>query len=483
MDWSGPAQSGKTVVGARNRPTCQPKSVADLFMYTPAVPFVPSHYHTPQLGGLHQTASSHHPSSPSSNAMDHARLNPDFHSPEWRWPAWRFGLSLKDLFGTLYTQYNTVSIPILDPVAFHHDVSEICTIATTASELHALLAERRDERLSELRKCWLSVAEQIASRPSLLDPTPSAPETPESTMAAMKWCAFLRFSREFSFDALNQYFALFTHGHDCPENKTIGVPDPRREAREAVANTKRKRSTEDNENTPPTKKTRFSESSGTPPSRRPLAPEGLAQRTPDPSPGSPDEAEAALLTPPGRGLLMDKPRLNYLPQPHTNSVSPSTSSSQPLSKASPSHSNKTLGDGQNQDGDKDWKQQANEDWMQAPEDDHAERMDSGQDHEGGSTQDTLQRRDNSHAGGVKDAQDQAKPPGECTQERNGHHARQRDHGAQTKDRRARQKHLGARTKNHPAAKRGRDAGMGRRPAVASETTDHRGEACSDAARA
>ncbi|KUI65135.1 hypothetical protein VM1G_00660 [Cytospora mali] len=144
--------------------------------------------------------------------MNYPRPQPDFSEPQWSWPSWKFGLSLDSLFGNLYEQYNTIPIPIQEPIAFHHDVSEACHTATTLAEFHVLLAKRRDRRLHELRRCWDSISQDIASYPPFLEGnlTDISPDE--------RWGAFLHFSREFSFDALAGYFSLFTH-------MTEGGPD------------------------------------------------------------------------------------------------------------------------------------------------------------------------------------------------------------------------------------------------------------------
>lgn len=114
------------------------------------------------------------------------------------------------MFGTLYDQYNTLHIPIQEPIAFHHDVLEACSVAVTADDFHALLKERREQRIEELRQCWDSVSIRIAANPSLLD------SDGDELSAADRWAAFLHFSREISLDALARYFSLFSHKESLP---------------------------------------------------------------------------------------------------------------------------------------------------------------------------------------------------------------------------------------------------------------------------
>lgn len=76
--------------------------------------------------------------------MDRRPTHVDYADPEWNWPSWKFALRLDSLFGDLYDQFNTVSIPIQEPIAFHHDVAELCLAASTLDEFYNLLKQRRD---------------------------------------------------------------------------------------------------------------------------------------------------------------------------------------------------------------------------------------------------------------------------------------------------------------------------------------------------
>lgn len=135
--------------------------------------------------------------------MDTRPANVDYSDPRWNWPCWKFHLSLEDLFGSLYDEFNTIYIPIQEPVAFHHDVFELCSTATTLGEFRKLLKQRRDQRVEELRQCWDAVSIGIAAWPPALEGSEASVDE--------RWAAFLHFSREFSFDTLNRYFSLFTH--------------------------------------------------------------------------------------------------------------------------------------------------------------------------------------------------------------------------------------------------------------------------------
>ncbi|POS77351.1 hypothetical protein DHEL01_v204254 [Diaporthe helianthi] len=158
---------------------------------------------------------------PSSSNMDYRRPEPDYSESKWRWPSHKFQLRIDSLFGSLYEQYNMVSIPILEPVAFHHDVFEACSTAETLPEFYKLLTERREQRLTELRQCWRQVSTRIATYPPVLD------SSPDEFVNGDRWGAFLHFSREFSFDTLATYFAMFTQPSTAPRLPSPSpVPPP-----------------------------------------------------------------------------------------------------------------------------------------------------------------------------------------------------------------------------------------------------------------
>ena len=110
--------------------------------------------------------------------MEAIRPDVDFlHDKEWRWPAWKFGLTNEDLFSTLHHQYNTYESPLQDFEAFHHDVSEIASRASSPEVFHQLLAERKQLRLQELLRGFEEVATQLTARPPLLPQDSWAPAT------------------------------------------------------------------------------------------------------------------------------------------------------------------------------------------------------------------------------------------------------------------------------------------------------------------
>ncbi|POS68667.1 hypothetical protein DHEL01_v212939 [Diaporthe helianthi] len=236
--------------------------------------------------------------------MDYNRPSPNYElDQEWWWPSYKFTLPLDDLFDSLYTQYNTVTIPIQDPEAFHHDVYETCTVATTASEFHKLLAERRELRLQELRTSWGAVASRIAARPRLIVPAPAS-----KLEAADVWADFMYFSREFSFDALVKFVSSLTgHSEHTPELVSTAQPP---------ASTAQKRAlSRDEHDYTRSKKRRVSEdldeeNSGTSEEDSPAADFASAQRCTPPS-SVPSPATKAISTPDSAESIANLPALHY----------------------------------------------------------------------------------------------------------------------------------------------------------------------------
>ncbi|KAK4680718.1 hypothetical protein QC764_101250 [Podospora pseudoanserina] len=113
----------------------------------------------------------------------------------WSWPHWKFGLRRDDLFTKLHDQYNTVPLPLLDPVAFHHDVAEISNEASSADEFHSLLRQRKQQRMRELNDCFESAAFEIIANPSLIGED--------------QWQHAVQLFRTKSFDSLVRYFACY----------------------------------------------------------------------------------------------------------------------------------------------------------------------------------------------------------------------------------------------------------------------------------
>ncbi|KAK4166340.1 hypothetical protein QBC43DRAFT_16460 [Cladorrhinum sp. PSN259] len=113
----------------------------------------------------------------------------------WSWPHWKFGLRKEDLFSKLNDQYNTVSTPILDPEAFHHDVYEISNKASSTDEFYRLLRDRKQQRIRELNESLESAAFEIVANPSLI--------------GTEQWQHAVQLFRTKSLDSLVRYFSSY----------------------------------------------------------------------------------------------------------------------------------------------------------------------------------------------------------------------------------------------------------------------------------
>ncbi|KAI1200778.1 hypothetical protein F5X97DRAFT_339956 [Nemania serpens] len=87
-------------------------------------------------------------------------MNVEIPRPDWlfdrsyRWPAFKFGMALDELFTTLHDKYNTWPCPLQDWEAFHHDVWEMSQTATTKEELMSNVESRMKTRAEEMAKAW-----------------------------------------------------------------------------------------------------------------------------------------------------------------------------------------------------------------------------------------------------------------------------------------------------------------------------------------
>ncbi len=115
--------------------------------------------------------------------------------PGRQWPAWKFGMKREELFTTLHDQYNTVSSSIQDPEAFHHDVYEISNVATSTSEFHRLLSDRKEQRIRELNNGLESASLEIIANPSLI--------------GTQQWQHAVQLFRTKSLDSLVRYFSSY----------------------------------------------------------------------------------------------------------------------------------------------------------------------------------------------------------------------------------------------------------------------------------
>ncbi|RYP51558.1 hypothetical protein DL768_003153 [Monosporascus sp. mg162] len=125
------------------------------------------------------------------------RFKPDYvRQPELRWEWWRFGLSPKEALA-LHDQYNTISLPILAPQAFHVDLAEMSSSAATVEELHARLAQRGRARRAEVLKSWRETGTLLVAEPDW--------ETDKSRLLAQ----LCNMTGEPSLDAILQF--MFSH--------------------------------------------------------------------------------------------------------------------------------------------------------------------------------------------------------------------------------------------------------------------------------
>lgn len=114
-----------------------------------------------------------------------------------------------DLFTKLHDQYNTFTFTLQDPEAFHHDVYEISRDADTAEEFHHLMAERRQQRLSELHESLESLAVEIIANPKLMD--------------SEHWQFALQLFRTKSFDSIVRYFASYLPDNYLDRHDSVSV--------------------------------------------------------------------------------------------------------------------------------------------------------------------------------------------------------------------------------------------------------------------
>jgi len=111
------------------------------------------------------------------------------------WQAWKFGMKREDLYTKLQDQYNTVTLSIQDPDAFHHDVCEISKTATDLTEFHRLLEERKQLRLDQLNESLQSASVEIIANPALI--------------GTDQWQHAIQLFRTRSFDSLVRYFSSY----------------------------------------------------------------------------------------------------------------------------------------------------------------------------------------------------------------------------------------------------------------------------------
>ncbi|KAI0906824.1 hypothetical protein F4824DRAFT_224466 [Ustulina deusta] len=111
------------------------------------------------------------------------------------WQAWKFGMKREDLYTKLQDQYNTVTLSIQDPDAFHHDVCEISKTAVDLDEFHRMLEERKEFRLNQLNESLQSASVEIIANPNLI--------------GTDQWQHAIQLFRTRSFDSLVRYFSSY----------------------------------------------------------------------------------------------------------------------------------------------------------------------------------------------------------------------------------------------------------------------------------
>lgn len=101
----------------------------------------------------------------------------------------------QDLHTKLQDQYNTVTLSIQDPDAFHNDVCEISKKAVDLHEFHRMLEQRKQLRLDQLNESLQSASVEIIANPKLI--------------GTNQWEHAIQLFRTRSFDSLVRYFASY----------------------------------------------------------------------------------------------------------------------------------------------------------------------------------------------------------------------------------------------------------------------------------
>ncbi|PNP52157.1 hypothetical protein THARTR1_07366 [Trichoderma harzianum] len=142
-------------------------------------------------------------------------VRPTISDPGWRWPFRRFGLKHEDLFTTLHDRFNTQTIPLQNPAAFHHDVCELVCESDTLEELYSALEKRKEQRIKELNDAWDDVTVTIGCRPALLGCRVCLEDDHEDTgrppgsindTGTERWSSFVQYARMPSFDNVITFF-------------------------------------------------------------------------------------------------------------------------------------------------------------------------------------------------------------------------------------------------------------------------------------
>ncbi|KAI0437479.1 hypothetical protein F4803DRAFT_570747 [Xylaria telfairii] len=71
--------------------------------------------------------------------------------PEWHRDVWKFSMGMDELFTTLHSRFNKWSAPLQSFEAFHHNVWEISSVASTREELSRALFSGSDNKANDLK--------------------------------------------------------------------------------------------------------------------------------------------------------------------------------------------------------------------------------------------------------------------------------------------------------------------------------------------
>lgn len=134
--------------------------------------------------------------------MEPVRPEVDFaRHDEWRWPAWKFGMDMEDMFGPL-ERFNTYTTPLQEPYAFCLDIQDAAARSTTREELESELAKRQQQRFEELKYTFGNIALQLVMK---------------STFSDAQWQRALLYFRNKSLDNVIEFFSNFRRDNGAPE--------------------------------------------------------------------------------------------------------------------------------------------------------------------------------------------------------------------------------------------------------------------------
>ncbi|KAI0548139.1 hypothetical protein F4679DRAFT_334643 [Xylaria curta] len=133
--------------------------------------------------------------------------------PEYHWPAWKFGMTMHELWGELHDQYNTLRIPIQCQRAFHLDVKELATKASTREEFFHLMDERSQDRFKEVKQAVEDISLTFIG-------------DPRRFIINGLWRPFLDFARATSAADLVVFLSKLQEPEKAPEAKTAALTPP-----------------------------------------------------------------------------------------------------------------------------------------------------------------------------------------------------------------------------------------------------------------